>query len=96
MATIFLPVTGSTSFDVIHSLYPFELVLFFELFNDTFGFCHLFNQPREHFLCLGVDFGKVRKQRAGHKHYVGFYAFVVFEIVTVSNTPSADGLAVFG
>ena len=80
--------------DVIHSLYPFELVLFFELFSDAFGFCHLFYQPREHFLCLTVDFGKIGKQSAGHKHYVEFYAFVVSEIITVSDAPSADGVAV--
>ena len=82
--------------DVIHSLYPFELVLLFELFGDAFGGCHLFNQPREHFLCLTVDFSKVRKQSTGHQHYVELHAFVVLEIVTADNAPSADGLAVFG
>ena len=81
--------------DVVHSLYPFELVLFFELFGNTFGIRHLFYQPGEHFLCLTVDFGKVRKQSAVHKHYVEFHTFVVLEIITSDNAPSADGFAVF-
>ena len=82
--------------DVIHSLYPFELVLFFELFGDAFGGCHLFNQPREHLLCLTVDFSKVRKQSAGHQHYIELHAFVMKEIIALDNAPSADRLAVFG
>ena len=82
--------------DVIHSLYPFELVLLFELFGDAFGICHLFYQPGEQFLCLTVDFGEMRKQSAVHKHYVEFHTFVVLEIITVSDAPSADGFAILG
>ena len=41
--------------DVIHSLYPFELVLGFELFGDVFGFCHLIDEGIELLQSLGVN-----------------------------------------
>lgn len=45
--------------NAVHSLYPFELVLGFELFGDVFGFYHLFYECVEHLLSLGVDLGAV-------------------------------------
>ncbi len=45
----------SSFLNVIHSLYPFKLVLFFELFGDVFGFYHLGYEGVEHLLSLCVN-----------------------------------------
>ena len=45
--------------NTIHSLYPFELVLGFDVFGDIFGFCHLGYEGGKHLLSLGVDLGAV-------------------------------------
>lgn len=45
--------------DAVYVLYPFELVVGFEVFGDVFGFCHLLDEGIEHLLSLGVDLGAV-------------------------------------
>jgi hypothetical protein len=45
--------------DVIHPADPLHLVVCLELLRDTFRLSHLLYQPREHFLCLPVDVGKI-------------------------------------
>ncbi len=49
----------SSFLNAIHSLYPFKLVLGFELFGNVFGFYHLCYEGVEHLLGLGVDLGTV-------------------------------------
>lgn len=40
--------------NIVHSLYPFELIFGFELLGHALGFCRIIYEPREHFLCLFV------------------------------------------
>jgi len=44
-----------TVVNAVHSLYPFELVLGFEVFGDVFVFYHLGYESVEHLLSLCVN-----------------------------------------
>lgn len=46
---------------------PFHLICSFQRFCDTFCFCHLFYQSREHFVCLTVNIGEITIQFAAGK-----------------------------
>ena len=50
--------------NTVHSSYPFELILGFELFGDVFGLYHLSCEDVEHLLSLGVDLGAVLVEAA--------------------------------
>ena len=50
--------------NIILSTYPRHLMIGFELFRHAFTLRYLINQPREHFLCLFVNIGKVAAQLA--------------------------------
>ena len=54
----------SPASDIIHPADPLHLVVCLELFRDTFRLGHLLYQPKEHFLRLTVDVGKIGVQSA--------------------------------
>ncbi len=83
----------SSFLNVVHSLYPFELILFFELFGDVFSFYHLGYEGGKHLLCLGVDLGAVLVefalgQEGGEKDGVVFLSVVLMQYAPFAE---ADG-----
>lgn len=81
--------------DVVHLLYPQHLVGCFEFFGYIFFFGKFFYQPREHFLRLTVDIGKVAVQfSAGGQGRIGCPAMLL-QVTPVALSPHADGLLLF-
>lgn len=64
---------GDSAADVIHPKNPLHLVLSLEFFSYALFFGKVFYYPKEHILCLLVDFGKQAiqlstRQKIGVKH----------------------------
>ena len=61
----------------IHLLYPQHLVFRFDRFRYAFLFGEFFYQPREHFLCLPVNVGKITVQLAACQQNVVTYPVIL-------------------
>ena len=63
--------------DVVHSPNPQHLVFRFDRFRYVFLFGEFFYQPREHFLCLPVNVGKITVQLAACQQNVATYPVIL-------------------
>ena len=67
----------SSAADVVHPLYPQHLVFRFDRFRYALFFGKLLYQPREHFLCLPVNVGKITVQLAACQQNVVTYPVIL-------------------
>lgn len=63
---------SGTVADVVHATDPHHLILPLEFFCHAFLLSHLFNKPKDHFLRLFIDIGKIILQLALDLSFVEF------------------------
>ena len=64
--------------------------MFFEVFGDVFGFCHLGYEGGEHLLSLGVDLGTVLVELALGQESCEEDGVVFLQVVLIQHTPFAE------
>ena len=75
---------------IAHFTYQHYWIDGFQLFSNTFRFCHLLYQPRKHLLCSSVNIHKIAVQLATCQSINIEHLSVVFQIPTMVLFPHTN------
>ena len=77
-------------FNILHTVYPLQLIFFFQLFGYTFCLFHLFHKSVKHLLSLSVNIRKILPQFAFSKHSHKHNFLILQKIILMQHTPFAE------